>query len=242
MNLFELRQQFVVRSGRYDLVGEGGENAGADFFIQAGQRFLDRRSNMEAAQDAIHVGSLIAGESFLTLPACWLIKSVEALKDHHSGWYPLHRLHHRGSLRYAFKPSGGPLYYIEASDRDAPRTQPRRACDIEAPADAFEHRELITPESWSFLTLEIFPKASITTTIRVKGKFYSEPLLRDEDYNYWSINHPDTLLKAALYQLEIFYRNSEGAQDWLNSIQLDLTDLEQMEVLNSIEGKDEMGL
>lgn len=242
MNLAEIRQQFVVRSGRYDLVGEHNEDAGANFFIQSGQRFLDRRSNVGRSQQAVHVGALMPGDSFLELPHCWLLSKVEALSDWGRDWIELQRLHSRGAQRFAFRQQGGqPTFYIAASARTTPRTAPRPANEIHASADAMPFQELLL-DTWSLLTIEILPTPSAHTTIRVSGNFYSEDLIKDEDTSFWSITQPDLLIKAALYNLEIFYRNSEGAQDWLNSIQLDLTDLEQQEVLADIQGKDVMGL
>ena len=43
MNLLEVRTQFVKLSGRDDLINEDDSDNGADFFINSGQRFLDRR-------------------------------------------------------------------------------------------------------------------------------------------------------------------------------------------------------
>ena len=52
MNLGEIRAAFVKRSGRFDLVvagatpSEEGADSGADFYINSGQRFLDRLHNV----------------------------------------------------------------------------------------------------------------------------------------------------------------------------------------------------
>lgn len=242
MNLAEIRYNFISRCGRYDLVGENNEDAGANFFIQSGQRFLDRRSNVLRAQKAVHVGSLMPGQGFLELPKCWLLSKVEVLSDWGREWLELQRLHTRGATRYAFRQQGGaPAFYIAASSRVTPRVAPKPANEVEAGADAMPFQELLL-DTWSSLTLEILPTPAVHTTVRVSGNFYSEELIKNDDTSFWSIEQPDLLIKAALYNLEIFYRNSEGAQDWLNSIQLDLTDLEQMEVLADIQGKDVMGL
>ncbi len=48
----------------------------------------------------------------------------------------------------------------------------------------------------------------------------------DDDENFWALNHPDLVVKAALQRLEVDYRNTEGSKDWLNSIMLDLIDLD----------------
>lgn len=242
MNLAEIRAHFVSRSGRYDLIGENGVDAGANFFIQSGQRFLDRRANLPRSQKAVHIGTLAAGDSFLELPHCWMLTKVEVLSDWGRDWKELVRLHSRGTLRFAFREQYGvPYAYIATSARNSPRMGPQASDEVLACADAMPFQELLL-DTWSLITLEILPTPSVVTTIRVSGNFYSDELKEDEDTSFWSITQPDILIKASLYVLEVFYRNSEGAQDWLSSIQLDLTDLEQQDVLAEIQGKDEMGL
>lgn len=47
MNLIDVRRKFRTLSGRYDLVSDAGADQGADFFINAGVRHLDRRANFQ---------------------------------------------------------------------------------------------------------------------------------------------------------------------------------------------------
>ena len=60
MEYHDLRQKFVEMSGRYDLVNATWEDNGADFFINAGQRFLDRVSTYGKGA-AKNVQSIAAG-------------------------------------------------------------------------------------------------------------------------------------------------------------------------------------
>ena len=55
----------------------------------------------------------------------------------------------------------------------------------------------------------------------------SYELQGDEDSCFWSEVHPDVLLHAALQRLEVSYRNTQGANDWLSAIVLDLTELDK---------------
>jgi hypothetical protein len=60
--------------------------------------------------------------------------------------------------------------------------------------------------------------------------------------NWWSRDYPELLVRATLYQLELDYRNTEGAKDWLTSIDTDLRQIdyniveEQYEGINQMEG------
>ena len=61
--------------------------------------------------------------------------------------------------------------------------------------------------------------------VEVQGLWYSNPLSSDTDKNYWSVNHPEALFAAASYKLEVSYRNTEGAKDWLAAIDMQLGEL-----------------
>jgi len=55
--------------------------------------------------------------------------------------------------------------------------------------------------------------------VEIVGKFYSDTLTDNDDTSYWTQNHMMTLVWAALRQLEISYRNTEGARDWQRAIE-----------------------
>ncbi|MCK5603341.1 hypothetical protein KAR91_15765 [Candidatus Pacearchaeota archaeon] len=48
----------------------------------------------------------------------------------------------------------------------------------------------------------------------------------DDDECFWSLEHPDILIHAALCRLEVSYRNTAGVKDWMISIKNDLADLD----------------
>lgn len=235
MNLAEIRDLFVKRSGRYDLITEEGQDNGANFFIQSGNRFLDRHSNIRQAQVNASIHS-VEKDGLLRLPNCWLIQDV--LANFSDGWYPLRKLSARKVPQAFFAMNGRPAFYIPKVVHYTPAMEHLPAALVTAPASAFDHQDMAS----NAMLIEVLPHPTLPTNIEVRGNFYTTPLLFDEDTNTWSESFPDTLIKAALYQLEIFYRNTEGANDWLVSIQLDLTNAEQMEVLSDIQHKDTMGL
>ena len=238
MNLSQLRKQFVEKSGRYDLINLDGSDNGADFFIKSGQRFLDQRANIREAYSGVAILELPAGDKYVNLSNCWAISSVSVLLTNSDRWYPLERLHNRGSYRFAFSSSGHPRYYILSTVRYVNDLTDQPASAVNIPSD------VITSTAWDgqTLTLEILPMPSHDCVIQVKGNFYSKELSSDDSTSYWSISHPSILLMAAMYKLEVFYRNTEGAQDWLNALQLELTDVEQQEIFQDLFDSDEMGV
>lgn len=86
------------------------------------------------------------------------------------------------------------------------------------------------------------PPLDNTLTIQVEGLFQSDPLVSDTDENFWSTNHPFTLVHAALLKLEELYRNTEGVKDWTAAVErvtvplnMDLIE-EEMSDISEMEG------
>jgi hypothetical protein len=59
----------------------------------------------------------------------------------------------------------------------------------------------------------------------INGLFYSAELVNDTDENYWSVAHPMLLYMAAMRQVEVVNRNTQGVRDWENSIMADVKTL-----------------
>ena len=89
----------------------------------------------------------------------------------------------------------------------------------------------------------VFDKPSDSTySITVYGRFFSKTMDTGSDETFWSMRHPDLLVMAACYMLEVFYRNTEGQKDWLfamrdllQGIDSDLVDQETADI-NEMEG------
>ena len=77
MDLLALRTQFIILSGRHDLVEDTTDyvNNGADFFIQSGQRFL--QSLLETFKsDAFILRVLATGANRISFTDCQAVKDV----------------------------------------------------------------------------------------------------------------------------------------------------------------------
>lgn len=66
-------------------------------------------------------------------------------------------------------------------------------------------------------------------TLKITGKFYSPEISFNSEPSWWAVNHPFTLIHSGLFKLEINYRNSEGAKDWLSAINLVLDGVDKNE-------------
>lgn len=235
MNLAEIRDLFVKRCGRYDLVKEDGSDDGANFFIQSGSRFLDRQSDLRRTREGISVVTT-DGQGQVKLKDCWLVRDVFLLEG--STWRPLTRIASSMAIQSKFAHTSSPIFYAVPLERYSPELRHLSADMVKAPSSAFTQANVDVAS----LSLEILPRPSREYTLEVHGNFYSPALDTDTSSNIWSEMYPETLLKASLYELEVFYRNTEGANDWLSAIQADLIAAEQLEVFEEIHNKDEMGL
>lgn len=237
MTLSEIRQLFVQKSGRFDLMDEDGNDTGADFFIQAGSRLLDRLSDLKNVREGTF--PFMVGEDGLIQLAqlCYLVRRVLAyIGGEKSTPLPLKRVTCRHSLKFLMGRKGRPLFYALKATRYVPDLKRFPASEAGSmKASALDMADCS-------LLVEVLPHPTKELLVEVQGCFYSAPLLEDNDSNVWAEQHPEILLKAALYELEIFYRNTEGANDWLSSIRVDLSGLEQLEVMADIEGKGVMGI
>jgi hypothetical protein len=211
MNLVTLRQKFVELSGHYDLVVDTTDWAdnGADFYINAGQQFLDTKSNVWKKTGKVY-RKVSAGEWYISFQRCRVIEEVYAndttsrirltKKD-------FHFLHEGYPGLISAIDQGTPLYfapgYLRGIEYD----------DIDALGEFFNH---IMVDSETYRGILIMPPPSSDFVIEVIGQFYIEELENDTDENFWTLNHSSILLLAALYQLEILaHRNTQGANDYL---------------------------
>lgn len=215
MNKLQLRQQFVKESGRYDLVVDTTNwvDNGADFYLDAGQRYLERRLGIRKSV-ARMFQMLTAGQNYITFQYCRSILDVY-IADTESRT----RLEKKTIVElredYASMPSdldtGTPLYYTPAFLRPSPADP-----DLTTLAGYMDYMDILALPATSqvYDGVLVFPPPSGAFMIEVWGYFYDRVLTSDTDTNQYSELFPEVLLHCALYQLETMNRNSEGAKDW----------------------------
>lgn len=232
MNLREIREQFILKSGRYDLIEEDGRDNGANFFIQAGQRFIDKQGDFGTGQIASWIGSTKVGVEEYEVANCWSITSLYIRKG--DCWETIERVHSLACDKCRLTTDS---YYAVVPMNSFPKLQGAKAKDVDIPASMLS--QSLGEKTVAFTTgmkIKIWPTPTQVQLLKAIGHFYSTPLLIDTDVSYWSEQYPETLLKAAMYELEVFYRNTEGANDWLEAVMIDLQRLEQTELFSSIQG------
>lgn len=216
MNLLQVRHQFRELSGRFDLVNEDGSDNGADFFINEGRKFLDRLD--ETAKSWASCFQFVdVGRFSATFPHCRAIKEVWAMSS--QGRWQLEKKGLQDLIEAYLKglPSsrgvGIPLYYSPSLTRHIPD---------ELETESFESFigwvDIPSGNVHEYNALLLNVPVSETIALDIKGLFYSSELLNDEDRNYWTTNHPLLLIMAAMRYIEVTNRNTQGVNDWSNSI------------------------
>ena len=221
-SLWYIRQKVAELSGRYDLITSEGNDAGLDFFIQAGLKFLDRQLDIErlTARDSF---DLSAGENTVRIPRTRIIKRVK-VTDVYGVSITLSKI---TNDEYQELVKGGDvtgdrsLYYVPHSLRT-----------VEEVYD-YQTEPIVS-------AIKIFPTPIRDLIVEVYGNFYSRPLVENTDRNFWSVHYPELLIQSSLLQIEKFMRNTEGVNDQLNALMLDIRQLDFDHVSQQIVDVDQM--
>lgn len=219
MNLGDIRTQFGELSGRLDLLElDADGKAGADVYIDAGSKMLDRMADIESSSAVVYK-EVAAGDFYLELSQVrsifevWLYANgrsyqlKEGTREQLRGYFP--------SLLTADN-RGIPAWYHTANMRVAD-------LNTDTPAEGFLNHVDFSKEFYNGI---IFPPIDQAGVFEIGGNFYSNPLESLTDENYWTMHNPFLLIWAALYHMEVAYRNTEGSKDWLTAITQNLTMME----------------
>ena len=113
---------------------------------------------------------------------------------------------------------GDPEFYATALLRGMDVT------DKDADGEFFDY---VLADSDAVSGIVIFPPPETSITVEVWGKFYSDELTEDTDENFWSEVHPGTLVKATIYEAEVFNRNRQGQADMLDALRVDIEGIDK---------------
>lgn len=202
MSLLSIRTKVVELSGRTDLVVDTTDYAdnGMNWYITQGQNFLDSLVNTENSP-GIFSGTIAIGDTTFNFSRCRSILKVWLLNEDGARSFPRRMLYD-----------------------DFIREFPKNVSDVNQglPTDYAPNviRSIDTPVSGDDIKKGIIftPPADQAYTIKVEGLWFATALIDDSDENYWTQLYEDILVFAALYKLEVAYRNTEGSRDWFNAI------------------------
>ena len=218
MNLLQIRQKFRTLSGRHDLVESDGSDNGADFYINAGQRHLDRLDETQKSP-AICYKFCEVNRYSVFFPNCRAIKEVWAATTEAKWQLEKKNLQDLIAGYFTTLPSGidagDTLYYAPAVTRSAPDVSTISAADFEA---FVGYVDIMSADHYAYNSVLLAPPTNTKLLIEVKGLFYTDELSEDTDKSFWSEVHPEILVMATMRMIEVFNRNTQGVNDWDNAI------------------------
>jgi hypothetical protein len=222
--LLAIRTDFVTKNGRHDLVVDTTDYAdnGANFYIQAGQRYLDiimpnPKSLGRYVQDIAENDHKLEMKYVQNIESVYIKASGETRQDLEVK--PYSWLLDQYGNTISDMSSSTPLYYAPIVNTLSPE---QKALTSENYTDEFTYDyEDITfgANRYVYNGIIFRPKADKAYTMTVFARFYSL-LASDTDISWHSENYPELLLMAANMMLEVFYRNSTGVLDWKRAIDM----------------------
>jgi hypothetical protein len=229
----------VKITGRYDLVVDTSAyvDNGANYYIQAGQDMLERIvGTLPESEGRIWENLAVGGYYVSFQKRCrfisdvWVNTSDERYQLEKKSWEWL-----KGEYpdTIATAENGNPLYYCPAKLREIDVTD-------KGHVGVFYNYTLAT--SKDFRGIIILPATDEEIDVEIVGNFYQPLLSGDTDTNLWTILHPDTLVKAAVYQLELFYKDRYKLKNIMDAITWDTLEIgkdvveEEVTAVSQMEG------
>lgn len=200
--------------------------SGADFFINAGIKMLDAMVTTPKTV-ARYQKDLAVGTYLLTFKNCRAIKEVWIVNDEGERTQLKKKSIQELSELYGEDweeiDNGTPYYYAINAVGLSPQ-QHDLEDDTYTSDFTRRHEDLILTDVVGGIThfdsdgIVIMPPPDEAITVEVWGMFESLELSAAGDANYWTVRYPMLVVQAACYQLESFYRNSEGMKDWMSAM------------------------
>lgn len=95
------------------------------------------------------------------------------------------------------------------------------------------------PEThWPLQGIEI-KSATTERTIKILAAWYSPNLSDATSVSFWTVQHPDILVRAMQMQVEIDMRNTQGVNDFMQPLQLDVRRIYQDMIAEKMSGPSE---
>ena len=223
-----LAQRILTRnlSGRFDLVESDGSvatDSAIDTYINEGSKFLDRLDETQKSWAScfrfVEIGRYSA-----SIPYCRAIKEVWAISST-AKWQLIKKdLNDLITDYLSGNPStrntGCPAYYTPTITRNIPANIAVE--DFEA---FLGFVDIPAGNANEYNTVLINVPTETKISLEIKGLFYQPKLTNDTDENFWSEVHPMLLYMATMRYIEVTNRNTQGVNDWNNSI---MTDMKQL--------------
>jgi hypothetical protein len=235
MDLVGIRKQFRDISGRYDLVNTDLSDNGANFFINEGSKWLDRKVETSKSWGSYPILK-VAGSWYIQVPYARAFKEVWMTTTEGRVQLKKKRLQDLFTDYFTDLPAswvnGTPEFWSPALTRLIP--------EIKTPAEIAsldDYIGVITPISHEYNTVMLNVPVDQSTMFEIVGLFYSRFFTADTDENFWSQVHPLMLIQASILQVHTVSGNRvmmknfvENLTDQLRDLGMDLVEQDIAEV------------
>ena len=249
MDYKDIRIKFAELSGRWDLLTATFEDAGADFFLNAGQKYLDH---------LLDAGKMLGRYPVIITAGTHIVKTI-GLRAIREVWAAnvdgkfqllpdtLQKIKTEYSEEFSSVSQGVPKYYAPAIFRPFPDTLASTA-GMYSVGDLLLFSATAPAQHFNYNGIVIMPPPDGTYTIEIVGLFYSPTLsatlsgsVWTQTKSFWTEVHPDVLLSAAIYKLHALYHNTSGAADYKALVLEDVLGLDKDIVEGDLVGYLQMG-
>ncbi len=238
MTLSDVRIDFIKASLRYDLVASGdisaNVDAGANYFLNAGQKFLDVKSRHPKSSRK-HMTSIASGEYSLEVKDLLSVERLtfitsEGRRDITSKVKTIQDLRILAPALITDWIPGTPSSWAMNVIGLAPEQKAETSSTFLA-SGVLDYDDVHFSDDHEWRGILFYPPVDQTYTIELVGKFYSAVLTADATVTYWTEVHPEMLVIAGLYALERTLKNTTAMKDHLNALEpmlqlLDVTEVE----------------
>jgi len=219
MNLGEVRAKFIALSGYEHLVKAKNVDNGANFLINAGQRYLDSLQDSPKSSAWLKK-DIAAGDITLTfqntraIEEVWLANADGRVMLAKKSLKWLREIYDKAA---ADETRGQPRYFaplvMGLAPEQADLTEDNYDDDYTYDTDG-----IMFGSHFAYSGILFMPPADGIYTISVKAKWFSKELSEDTDETFWTVRYPEVLIQATYMALEEFHRNTEGVRDWMRVI------------------------
>lgn len=238
-NLLELRELFIKASQRYDLIVDGdfSQDNGADWYINAAQRYLDLRMDLPWQYRRAR-GTIAADEvqfvvqDLMTVERLRFTSSGEDWTDITESFKPWEVFHEDYPEQVSEWDTEEPAYWTMNYIGLAPEHGNSLSSSL------LDTGDLYIGADYRYTGIKIYPKTDIEYNYEVLGKFFSKRLTAGNDRSLWTDKFPETLLSCALMLNEgLAMRNSQGFQDAYRTLNTLLSEVDDVAVQYEMSGK-----
>ena len=206
MPLADCRNLLVETTGRYDLL-DPAMQMNADYLLNVGQRYLDRKLDPIGKETRYFV-DLDANQSLVLVPYYRVAK--RAFVYNSTLRKELRRVSKETLRKMYPRPKSSVSTDIPGIFAPISITSATLDLDPSLFDQTWAFEDMNEDVQFEYNAIVVMPPCATGYTFELWATFYTPKLVQDADQTFWTEQHSEVLVAAAMRTLEFFYRNNEG--------------------------------